>query len=169
VALAFAENFGENPAMVSKIISGGQTGVDRAALDVALDLGFPAGGWCPKGRKAEDGRIPDRYPLAELATESYAVRTRKNVHDADATLVLCLDDRQPSGGTALTVKEAIRAQKPHLVVSLANADAAVKVKAWLMERLGCVLNVAGPPESNSPGIHDAAVRLIQDVLGEGTH
>ena len=88
--------------MVEKIISGGQTGADRAALDVALELKIPCGGWCPKGRRAEDGRIDDRYPLKETPSTDYRVRTRLNVEESDGTLVIT---RGPlTGGTALTIK-----------------------------------------------------------------
>ena len=90
------------PAMLRKIISGGQSGVDRAALDAALAAGLELGGWCPKGRRAEDGPIADRYPLNETDCESYATRTRWNVRDSDATLILC--DAEPAGGTALTIE-----------------------------------------------------------------
>ncbi|MEZ6054758.1 MAG: putative molybdenum carrier protein, partial [Planctomycetaceae bacterium] len=83
------------------IVSGGQTGVDRAALDVGLDLDLPCGGWCPRGRKAEDGPIDERYPLKETESAKYDVRTRRNVRDSDGTLVLTVGD--PIGGTALTV------------------------------------------------------------------
>jgi predicted Rossmann-fold nucleotide-binding protein len=79
---------GQEVAMIPRLVSGGQTGVDRAALDVALELGVPCGGWCPKGRRAEDGRIPDCYPLTETRTGDYATRTRWNVRDSDFTLVL---------------------------------------------------------------------------------
>lgn len=89
-----------------KIISGGQTGVDRAALDAALQLGIPCGGWCPKGRKAKDGPIPDRYPLKETESGSYPVRTEMNVRDSDGTLILTWG--RPTGGTALTVRLARR-------------------------------------------------------------
>lgn len=77
------------PGRRLRVISGGQTGVDRAALDVALELGLPCGGWCPAGRRAEDGPIPARYPLTETAGADYVERTRRNVVEADATLVLC--------------------------------------------------------------------------------
>ena len=84
------------------ILSGGQTGVDRGALDAALEVGVECGGWCPDGRTAEDGRIPDRYPLVELEGAGYAERTRRNVEDSDGTLILCVG--APVGGTALTLE-----------------------------------------------------------------
>jgi hypothetical protein len=104
--------------MLAKIISGGQTGVDRAALDVARELGLPCGGWCPKGRRAEDGPIPARYPLVETASASYPQRTRQNVLDADGTLILTMTP--PTGGTALTIRIAEGNDKPYLVVDLSR-------------------------------------------------
>jgi predicted Rossmann fold nucleotide-binding protein DprA/Smf involved in DNA uptake len=109
---------------VEKIISGGQTGVDRAALDVAMELGIPCGGWCPQGRRAEDGRIPERYPLQEASSKEYPVRTRLNVEDSDGTLVLTASS--PTGGTALTLKLARQLHKPFLLIDLArDADPSV--------------------------------------------
>src|SRR5213080_1459301 len=100
--------------VISKIVSGGQTGVDRAALDVALELGIPCGGWCPIGRRAEDGVIPDRYPLRQAPSANYADRTALNVRDSDGTLILA---RGPlRGGTALTKTFAERYGRPYLVV-----------------------------------------------------
>src|SRR5262245_54833883 len=96
-------------AVFTKIISGGQSGVDRAALDVALELGIPCGGWCPKGRRAEDGPLPDRYPLDETQTSFYPERTRRNVRDSDGTLILA--DGAAKGGTALTIELAEQMQK----------------------------------------------------------
>jgi Circularly permutated YpsA SLOG family len=87
---------------IAKIISGGQTGVDRAALDVALELGIPCGGWCPKGRRAEDGAIPDKYPVEENDSPEYPPRTARNVRAADGTLILTRGT--PDRGTALTVR-----------------------------------------------------------------
>src|SRR5437588_11049303 len=116
--------------MLQRIISGGQTGVDRAALDVALELGIPCGGWCPRGRRAEDGPIPEKYPLKETSTKEYPQRTEQNVCDADGTLILTRG--QPDRGTALTAKLANRHRKPLYVVDLAQpaADEAAKVREW---------------------------------------
>src|SRR5437870_9182944 len=102
--------------MLTKIISGGQTGVDRAALDVALELGLPCGGWCPKRRRAEDGPIPERYPLTETSSRAYPQRTRCNVLDSDGTLILTRG--RPTGGTALTIQIAAESGKPYFVVDL---------------------------------------------------
>lgn len=145
-----------------KIVSGGQTGVDRAALDVALERGMACGGWCPKGRRAEDGSIPARYPLAEATSSAYPARTAMNVRDSDATLVLTRG--APSGGTALTVKEAAKKGRPHLVVDLAGGADAAAVAAWIAAEGVGVLNVAGPRESNHPGIHAEAAAFLRAVL-----
>src|SRR5262245_55320595 len=102
--------------MTLEIRSGGQTGVDRAALDVALELGLPCGGWCPRGRRAEDGPIPDHYPLRETRSPAYPVRTRWNVRDSDGTLILTRG--RPDRGTLLTEELARDMGKPLLVVGL---------------------------------------------------
>ncbi|MCX5912053.1 MAG: putative molybdenum carrier protein, partial [Deltaproteobacteria bacterium] len=98
----------------SKIISGGQTGVNRAALDVAIEFGIPCGGWCPKGRKAEDGPIDPKYSLKETKSQEYQFRTEANVIEADGTLILTIG--KPTGGTAYTAQMAFKYRKPHLVV-----------------------------------------------------
>src|SRR5512135_124388 len=102
--------------MVARIVSGGQTGVDRAALDAARQLGLECGGWCPRGRRAEDGKVASGYPLRETPSEDYAQRTEWNVRDSDATLVLT--HGRPAGGTALTIAVARRLGKPLLVLDL---------------------------------------------------
>ncbi len=145
-----------------KIISGGQTGVDRAALDAAGDLGVPQGGWCPLGRRAEDGPIPERYPLVEVASPDYAVRTERNVLDSDATLILTR--AEPAGGTALTAQLAQRHRKPLLVVEPDDPTAPERIAAWLGEHAFAVLNVAGPRESQSPGIGAVAERVLREAL-----
>lgn len=147
---------------ISKITSGGQTGVDRAALDTALTLGLECGGWCPRGRRAEDGPIPDRYPLVETPTGRYSQRTAWNVRDSDATLILTRG--RPKRGTALTIRWANRIHKPCLVVDLAaDADPSIG-RAWTREHGIRVLNVAGPRESETPGIYEQAQKWLRQFL-----
>jgi len=145
-----------------KIISGGQTGADRAALDVALTLSLPIGGGCPKGRRAEDGMIPDRYPLTETPEADYDTRTRRNVEDSDGTLILNLGTLD--GGTALTVKLARQMGKPCLMVALEDGIEPTAFQEWLDAHPIAVLNVAGPRESKRPGVYAAACRLLDTLL-----
>lgn len=152
-----------------KIISGGQTGVDRGALDAARVLGLPHGGSCPRGRLAEDGRIPDEYPLVELDTPEYPARTERNVLDADATLILCRG--AVTGGTALTRRLARKHQRPLLVVSLLATDdgkleetLAGKIREWLARCRPRTLNVAGPRESHCRGIARQTYELLLRVF-----
>jgi hypothetical protein len=150
-----------------KIISGGQTGVDRAALDAARACGLDCGGWCPRGRRAEDGTISPEYPLAETPTVEYAVRTEWNVRDADATLILTAGPL--SGGTALTKTLAERLGKRCLVVDLNAAPDVPTVAEWSTAPTIPVLNIAGPRESTSPGIYDLSRRFLEELfrtLGE---
>lgn len=145
-----------------KIISGGQTGVDRAALDVALEMGIPCGGWCPQGRRAEDGRIPDHYPLQEASSPDYPLRTRLNVEDSDGTLVIT--SGSPKGGTALTLKLAKQLRKPFLLVDLAGGADPSEVRAWIQKNQIRILNVAGPREGESAGIFEKASAFLLEVL-----
>jgi hypothetical protein len=149
---------------VEKIISGGQTGVDRAALDVALALGIPSGGWCPKGRRAEDGRIPDEYPLTESDSATYSDRTKCNVRDSDATLILTRGELR--GGTLLTQRTAARLGRPCLAVDLNNPGAPAAARGWLIAHGVRVLNVAGPRESQSAGIADLAARVLHELFAD---
>jgi hypothetical protein len=143
---------------MKKVVSGGQTGVDRAALDVALGLGIPCGGWCPHGRRAEDGELDARYPLVETPSDDYAERTEWNVRDSDGTLVLTRG--RPSGGTAFTIAVARRLRRPLLVLDLADDPAPARAARWLEQTEIGVLNVAGPRESQRPGIgREASVFL----------
>ena len=143
-------------------MSGGQTGVDRAALDVALELGIPCGGWCPKGRRAEDGPIPPQYPLRETPSEDYAQRTEWNVRDSDGTLILC--EGVLSGGTAQTAAMAKRLNKPHLILDLTHQPLPSTVLAWLTPSRIAVVNVAGPRESKCPGIYARARPFLRDTF-----
>ena len=144
------------------IRSGGQTGVDRAALDAALDLGLPCGGWCPKGRKAEDGVIPTRYPLQETPSADYRQRTEWNVRDSDGTLVLC--NGVPNGGTALAVRLARKHKKPCLVFDLSQETDTTIVSTWIQEKGIEVLNVAGSRERKQPGVQQQASELLRAAL-----
>jgi len=144
------------------VISGGQTGVDRSALDVALELGMPAGGWCPKGRKAEDGSLSSRYPLTETPSEQYWQRTEWNVRDSDGTLVLTRG--APAEGTAYTIEVARKSGKPCLVLDLSEEPSESVVQAWADEHKVRVLNVAGPRESKCPGIYAQAAQFLRAIL-----
>jgi hypothetical protein len=145
-----------------RIISGGQTGVDRAALDVAIELGIEVGGWCPRGRDAEDGAVPGRYPLQETPDDDPAQRTEWNVRDADATLIIGAEPLV--GGTALTIDLAAHQGRPCLVVDPDDADAAATIRRWLDEHDVRALNVAGPREREQPGIGARAAALLHAVL-----
>lgn len=148
----------------TKIISGGQTGADRAALDAAIDRNQPIAGYCPKGRLAEDGQIPERYPLAEVSG-GYRARTRKNVQTGDGTLVVYRDELK--GGTALTVSLALKERKPVKLIDISLADpvlAAERVREFcLLNEIG-VLNVAGPRASQCPDIYPYVFEVISQLL-----
>jgi len=146
----------------ARVVSGGQTGVDRAALDVAIELGMAHGGWCPKGRLAEDGPIPGQYRLSETDSPDYAVRTEQNVLDSDATLILCRG--RPGGGTDLTQRLADRHGKPHLVVDLEGSPEPDAAGRWLQTWRPAVLNVAGPRESQSLGIAAQAADFLRRLF-----
>ena len=148
--------------MIDHVVSGGQAGVDRAALDAASELGVPCGGWCPKGRKAEDGPIEPRYPLKDTPTDDYAQRTEWNVRDSDGTLVVARG--APTGGTAQTIAFASCLKKPCLVVDLENLIDPQGVLEWAAAFGVSTLNVAGPRESKSPGIYQQAVPFMRAVL-----
>jgi hypothetical protein len=148
---------------IERIVSGGQTGVDRAALQVALELGIPCGGWCPRGRRAEDGRIPSRYPLRETPSSAYPQRTEWNVRDSDGTLVLTTG--RADRGTALTLTLAARLHKPCLRLDLGSTPAAEALRAWILAHRIQALNVAGPRESRTPGIGKRAAAFLRAALG----
>ncbi|HYR06230.1 MAG TPA: putative molybdenum carrier protein [Longimicrobium sp.] len=144
------------------IVSGGQTGVDRGALDVAMERGIPCGGWCPAGRVAEDGPIDPRYPLRETPSADPAQRTEWNVRDSDGTLLLTSTAHSP--GTALTQDMARRLGRPVFEARLdapADPDA---FRRWLQTRNIRTLNVAGPRESESPGAYAAACAWLRKVI-----
>ena len=157
--------------MLSKIVSGGQTGVDRGALDAALATGFPCGGWCPEGRLAEDGTITDRYPVVVLPGAGYEERTLRNVLDSDGTVILYSGTLE--GGTRLTTEHCVRHERPHVPVdaaALSPEQAAAEIAAFVDRERISVLNVAGPRASKWPGAHDYAfattVKLLQSAADE---
>ena len=149
-------------SLLRKVVSGGQTGVDRAALDAAMDLGFETGGWVPRGRRSEDGTIPERYALTETTSRDYEQRTEWNVRDTDATLVLTTGRLE--GGTANTVELAHKMEKPIFVVDLLQPRNLDGILYWLEYENVRSLNVAGPRESKVPGIRAMAMEFLKDLL-----
>jgi hypothetical protein len=149
-----------------KIISGGQTGVDRAALDFAILYGLEHGGWCPRGRLAEDGVIPTIYQLRETDSAEYDERTEKNVLDSDATLIVARG-RELSGGTAFTSTCAGQHGRPLLVIYEQDgaAQGAVALSKFLKQNKVRTLNVAGPRESQAPGLGKFVRELLEAALG----
>jgi hypothetical protein len=147
----------------SCIVSGGQTGVDRAALDVAIAMGIGHGGWCPAGRLSEDGSVPSRYDLRETDSGDYPVRTEQNVIDSDATLILY--EGRLKGGTLLTRRICTRLDKPHLVVRIDHHEPLI-ARRWLAGQRPQTLNVAGPRESTCPGISHRAMDFLLQVFEE---
>lgn len=148
--------------MITKIVSGGQTGVDRAALDVALELGITCGGWCPQGRRAEDGEIPECYPLEETPWDGYPQRTEWNVRDSDGTLILTIGE--PDRGTALTQRLAHKRKKPCLVVDPSDLKKITAIHQWIEQNEIKTMNVAGPRESGSPGIHAQSIIILRALF-----
>lgn len=145
--------------MIEKVVSGGQTGVDRAGLDAALEAGIPVGGYCPKGRLSEDGTVPECYPLIELTRGGYPARTEQNVVESDGTLVLNV--WRVSGGTRVTVDCAKKHGRPFLVVALDNMPQVADVLAWLELHGIKTLNVAGPRESKCLGVYRQALDFLR--------
>ena len=145
-----------------RIVSGGQTGVDRAALDAALELGLPCGGWCPRGRLAADGPIDRRYPLNETPTSEYTLRTEWNVRDSDGTLILSVGP--PSGGTALTVDCARRQHKPRLVIDLEGEVYPDGVQSWILSHQITTLNIAGPREDPVLKVYERAYARLVEIF-----
>jgi hypothetical protein len=146
---------------IARIVSGGQTGADRAALDWAIDCGVPHGGWCPVGRRAEDGVIGPRYQLTETSSRGYWHRTRLNVRDSDGTLILILG--RVEGGTLETLHYARQLLKPRVLVSLdaGITDRVIEtIEPWLQLSSIRTLNVAGPRESERPGIYRLTYSLL---------
>ncbi|PPK49083.1 putative molybdenum carrier protein [Marinobacter persicus] len=149
---------------LSSVISGGQTGADRAALDAALERCFPAGGYCPKGRLAEDGPIPPRYPMEELSG-GYRARTRKNIQAADGTVVFY--HREIEGGTALTVSIALKEKSPLKLIdteTVAAETAMELISAFCIQHEIGILNVAGPRASKCESIYGYVYVVVKRML-----
>lgn len=156
--------------MLAKVISGGQTGADRAALDAAMKFEIEVGGFCPRGRKAEDGTIPAKYPLIELESSSYPDRTKQNILAADFTLIL--NWNKLSGGTAKTIDFCRSYMKPYVVRDPAQMNLfgvfgmnfETVLADLLVSEKGIVLNVAGPRESKRPGIYLSSRRYLEELF-----
>ena len=150
-----------------KIVCGGQTGVDRAALDAALERGTEAGGWCPEGRRAEDGVIAGKYPLKELPGAGYGQRTEKNVIDSDGTVIIYFG--QLFGGTEQTLLFCIREERPYLLIDAEECSierAIEKIKAFIAKYQIQVLNVAGPRAGDEPRAYEYAKQVMLGVLSQ---
>jgi len=151
--------------MLIKIISGGQTGADQAALDAAIKLDIPHGGWIPKGRKTEDGTLPDKYNLKEMPTGSYQKRTEQNVIDSDGTVII--SHGELTGGSKLTDKIAEKHKRPCLHIDLNTTPtffAASIINAWIGLHKIEILNVAGPRASKDPEIYQDVKYIIEGVI-----
>jgi hypothetical protein len=157
---------------IEEIVSGGQTGVDRAALEVAIELKISHGGWCPYERKAEDGIIPMKYNLTEAPMPTfeesldpdaiYKKRTELNARDSDGTLIIVRE--APIGGTLYTIAMAKKYKKPYLILNLLDNLKSREVVDWIIKNNIHKLNVAGPRASQTPGIYDAAYSILQQIL-----
>ena len=151
--------------MICKIISGGQTGADQAALDAAIKLGISHGGWIPKGRLTENGPLPDKYQLAEMPGTGYALRTEQNVIDSNGTLIISHGNL--SEGSDYTRKMAIKHHRPWLHIDLNKIpeyNAVDFSRAWMFDDKIQVLNVAGPRAGKDPQIYDAVFKIIKGIF-----
>lgn len=150
---------------LSKIISGGQTGVDRAALDAAMARAMDVGGWCPEGRLAEDGPINERYPLKELPGAGYRERTLQNVNDSDGTLIIYFGE--PIGGTKQTIACCNNEGKPKLLIDAETshpANAAARAIDFIKQHDISVLNIAGPRASSNAKAYKYAKAIVREIL-----
>ena len=153
--------------MLKKIVSGGQTGADRAGLDAAIRHSIPHGGWIPKGRLTENGPLPTLYKLQEMTGSSYQARTEQNVIDSDGTVIIAHGILK--GGSALTRNFAQQHKKPCLFIdlNLLSTDQAVQdLKSWLGETGLNILNIAGPRASKDPAIYQAVSNIFDNILAE---
>ncbi len=151
---------------IEKIISGGQTGVDRSALDFAINHNIPAGGWCPKGRKAEDGTIPEKYPLKETNSRKNHKRTEQNVTDSNGTLIITCNNTLVEG-TKLTEEYCQKHNKPCIIIDVSHTKIVMKnrFKKWLNDYNIKTLNVAGNKESECKGIYNKTTEILEFILG----
>lgn len=152
------------------IWSGGQVGADRAALDFARAVGIPYGGWCPKGRRSEDGRIPPEYDLTETQTSDYRERTELNVERSYGTVIFTDGPLKRESGSWLTVKFCQKHHKPHLAIDLSLAspeDAAKFLKAFVRDEKIGILNVAGSRASLAPKIYDKVMEVLKRAFADG--
>jgi len=151
--------------MIKKIISGGQTGVDQAALTISMKLNIPHGGWCPKGRLSESGTIPMQYKLTETLSSDYSVRTKLNIQDSDGTLILLQSNIEKIfDGTILTAQYAQETKKQYLLINLAETLEITEFTQWVIENKIKILNIAGPRESQSPGISELSMVFLEKAL-----
>ncbi len=155
-----------NKLVVETIIAGGQTGADRAGLDWAIKHGFRHGGWCPKGRLAEDGPIAVKYALNQTPTKEYKQRTEWNVRDSDGTVIFSIGN-DLAGGSLITLEMAAKYHKPHLWLRSAEAsEASIKLRNWLRSYKIRILNVAGPRRSEEPQIAQFVERVLEETFAE---
>ncbi|RJR34464.1 MAG: hypothetical protein C4576_26345 [Desulfobacteraceae bacterium] len=155
--------------MIEKIVSGGQTGADRAGLDVAIELGIPHGGWVPRGRKTEEGRLPEQYHVREVSSINYLQRTLMNVIDSDGTLII--SHGKLAGGSAVAKALAAKHRKPCLHIDLHEieySEAARAAANWIDAREIRVLNVAGPRASEDPDIYEDTKKLLRLVIEQSS-
>ena len=154
-----------NSPMIIKIISGGQTGVDRAALDAAIELGIKHGGFCPKGRRSEEGIIPSKYIMSETETDDYSERTLRNVQFSDSTLIL--HRGEIIGGSALTEEFCFLEKKTVLTVNILDEFAVIRLNfsTWLEKNIISILNIAGPRESEAH-MYKNAKTILMKILSD---
>ena len=148
-----------------KIVSGAQTGVDRAALDAALESHAEVGGWCPEGRLSEDGTIPEMYPVTELPNSGYRQRTKQNVIDSEGTVIIYFG--YPTGGTEQTISFCIKERKPYVLIDAEEFSierASRKISKFVSEYSVSIMNVAGPRASGEPRAYEYARKVIKNVL-----
>ncbi|MGR9117485.1 MAG: putative molybdenum carrier protein [Gammaproteobacteria bacterium] len=151
---------------IQKIVSGGQTGVDRAALDAALSHNVACGGWCPEGRLAEDGKTPPCYPLTVLPGADYRKRTRQNVIDSDGTVIIYFGSL--SGGTEKTLLYCLVQNKPYLLIDateLSPVRAAERIQQFVVGFSIETLNIAGPRASSEPLAYNYVLKAMNHFLG----